>query len=131
MTDPIADMLTRIRNALTAKHETVDVPASKIKVAIADILVKEGYIKSYELVKGDVADVIHIVLKYAPNKNQKVLTGLKRVSSPGLRVYASVDNLPRVLNGMGIAILSTSKGILTDKEAKAQHVGGEVLAYIW
>ena len=131
MTDPIADMLTRIRNALTAKHETVEIPASKIKVAIADILVREGYVKSYEIVEGEVQNTILITLKYAPNKNQKVLTGLKRVSTPGLRVYASVDNLPRVLNGMGIAILSTSKGILTDKEAKAQHIGGEVLAYIW
>ncbi len=131
MTDPIADMLTRIRNALTAKHETVEIPASKIKVAIADILVREGYVKSYEIVEGEVQNSILITLKYAPNKNQKVLTGLKRVSTPGLRVYANVDNLPRVLNGMGIAILSTSKGILTDKEAKAQHIGGEVLAYIW
>lgn len=131
MTDPIADMLTRIRNALTAKHETVEIPASKIKVAIADILVREGYVKSYEIVEGEVQNSILVTLKYAPNKNQKVLTGLKRVSTPGLRVYASVDNLPRVLNGMGIAILSTSKGILTDKEAKAQHIGGEVLAYIW
>ncbi len=131
MTDPIADMLTRIRNALTAKHETVEVPASKIKVAIADILVKEGYIKGYEIVEGEVQNTILITLKYAPNKNQKVVTGLKRVSTPGLRVYAGVDNLPKVLGGMGIAILSTSKGILTDKEAKAQHIGGEVLAYIW
>lgn len=131
MTDPIADMLTRIRNALTAKHETVEVPASKIKVAIADILVREGYIKGYEIVEGDVQNTILITLKYAPNKNQKVVTGLKRVSTPGLRVYAGVDNLPKVLGGMGIAILSTSKGILTDKEAKAQHIGGEVLAYIW
>jgi len=131
MTDPIADMLTRIRNALTAEHETVEIPASKIKVAIADILVREGYVKSYEVVEGEVQNSIVITLKYAPNKNQKVLTGLKRVSTPGLRVYANVDNLPRVLNGMGIAILSTSKGILTDKEAKAQHIGGEVLAYIW
>ena len=131
MTDPIADMLTRIRNALTAKHETVEIPASKIKVAIADILVREGYVKAYEVVEGEVQNTILVTLKYAPNKNQKVLTGLKRVSTPGLRVYASVDNLPRVLNGMGIAILSTSKGILTDKEAKAQHIGGEVLAYIW
>lgn len=130
MTDPIADMLTRIRNALTAKHETVEIPASKIKVAIAGILVREGYVKSYEIVEGEVQNTILVTLKYAPNKNQKVLTGLKRVSTPGLRVYASVDNLPRVLNGMGIAILSTSKGILTDKEAKAQHIGGEVLAYI-
>ena len=131
MTDPIADMLTRIRNALTAKHETVEVPASKIKVAIADILVKEGYIKGYEIVDGAVQNNIVITLKYAPVKGQKVVTGLKRVSTPGLRVYAGVDNLPKVLNGMGIAILSTSKGILTDKEAKEQHVGGEVLAYIW
>ncbi|UKI20947.1 MAG: 30S ribosomal protein S8 [Christensenella sp.] len=131
MTDPIADMLTRIRNALTAKHETVEVPASKIKVAIAEILVKEGYVKGFEIVEGAVQDNIVITLKYAPVKGQHVVTGLKRVSTPGLRVYAGVDNLPKVLNGMGIAILSTSKGILTDKEAKAQHVGGEVLAYIW
>ncbi len=131
MTDPIADMLTRIRNALTAKHETVDVPASKIKVAIADILVKEGYVKAYEIVKGEIQDTIHITLKYAPVKGQHVVTGLKRISTPGLRVYAGVDNLPKVLNGMGIAILSTSKGILTDKEARAQHIGGEVLAYVW
>lgn len=131
MTDPIADMLTRIRNALTAKHSTVEVPASKIKVAIAEILVKEGYIKSFEIVEGSVQNTILITLKYAPEKNQKVVTGLKRVSTPGLRVYAGVDNLPKVLGGMGIAILSTSKGILTDKEARAQHIGGEVLAYIW
>ncbi len=131
MTDPIADMLTRIRNALTAKHETVEVPASKIKVAIAEILVKEGYVKGFELVEGAVQDTIVITLKYAPVKGQHVVTGLKRVSTPGLRVYAGVDKLPRVLNGMGIAILSTSKGILTDKEAKEQHVGGEVLAYVW
>ncbi len=131
MTDPIADMLTRIRNALTAKHETVEVPASKIKVAIAEILVKEGYVKGFEVVDGNVQNNIVITLKYAPVKGQKVVTGLKRVSTPGLRVYAGVDNLPKVLNGMGIAILSTSKGILTDKEAKAQRVGGEVLAYVW
>lgn len=131
MTDPIADMLTRIRNALTAKHETVEVPASKIKVAIAEILVKEGYVKGFEVVDGNVQNNIVITLKYAPVKGQKVVTGLKRVSTPGLRVYAGVDNLPKVLNGMGIAILSTSKGILTDKEAKAQHVGGEVLANVW
>lgn len=131
MTDPIADMLTRIRNALTAKHETVEVPASKTKVAIAEILVKEGYVKGFEVVDGNVQNNIVITLKYAPVKGQKVVTGLKRVSTPGLRVYAGVDNLPKVLNGMGIAILSTSKGILTDKEAKAQHVGGEVLAYVW
>ena len=131
MTDPIADMLTRIRNALTAKHETVEVPASKIKVAIAEILVKEGYVKGFEVVDGAVQNNIVITLKYAPVKGQKVVTGLKRVSTPGLRVYAGVGNLPKVLNGMGIAILSTSKGILTDKEAKAQHVDGEVLAYVW
>lgn len=131
MTDPIADMLTRIRNALTAKHETVEVPASKIKVAIAEILVKEGYVKGFEVVDGAVQNNIVITLKYAPVKGQKVVTGLKRVSTPGIRVYAGVDNLPKVLNGMGIAILSTSKGILTDKEAKAQHIGGEVLAYVW
>ena len=131
MTDPIADMLTRIRNALTAKHDTVTVPASKVKVAIADILVREGYVKSYEIAENGVQNDIVITLKYSPVKGQKVVTGLKRVSTPGLRVYAGVDNLPKVLNGMGIAILSTSKGILTDKEAKAQHIGGEVLAYVW
>ena len=131
VTDPIADMLTRIRNALTAKHATVEVPSSKMKIAIADILVKEGYINGYEIVEGAVQNTILITLKYAPEKNQKVVTGLKRVSTPGLRVYAGVDNLPKVLGGMGIAILSTSKGILTDKEARAQHIGGEVLAYIW
>ena len=131
MTDPIADMLTRIRNALTAKHATVEVPSSKMKIAIADSLVKEGYINGYEIVEGAVQNTILITLKYAPEKNQKVVTGLKRVSTPGLRVYAGVDNLPKVLGGMGIAILSTSKGILTDKEARAQHIGGEVLAYIW
>lgn len=131
MTDPIADMLTRIRNALTAKHDTVTVPASKVKVAIADILVKEGYVKGYEIVENAVQNDILITLKYSPVKGQKVVTGLKRVSTPGLRVYAGVDNIPKVLNGMGIAILSTSKGILTDKEAKAQHIGGEVLAYVW
>ena len=131
MTDPIADMLRRIRNALTAKHDTVTVPASKVKVAIADILVKEGYVKGYEIVENAVQNDILITLKYSPVKGQKVVTGLKRVSPPGLRGYAGVDNLPKVLNGMGIAILSTSKGILTDKEAKAQHIGGEVLAYVW
>ena len=131
ITDPIADMLTRIRNALTARHETVTVPASKVKVAIADILVREGYIKGYEIVENPVQNDILITLKYAPVKGQKVVTGLKRVSTPGLRVYAGVDNLPKVLNGMGIAILSTSKGILTDKEAREQRIGGEVLAYVW
>lgn len=131
MTDPIADMLTRIRNALTAKHDTVTVPASKVKVAIADILVREGYVKSYEIVENPVQNDILITLKYSPVKGQKVVTALKRVSKPGLRVYAGADDIPKVLNGMGIAILSTSKGILTDKEAKARNVGGEVLAYVW
>ncbi len=131
MTDPIADMLTRIRNALTAKHDTVTVPASKVKVAIADILVREGYVKGYEIVENAVQNDILITLKYSPVKGQKVVTALERVSKPGLRVYAGVDDIPKVLNGMGIAILSTSKGILTDKEARAQHVGGEVLAYVW
>ena len=131
MTDPIADMLTRIRNALTAKHDTVTVPASKVKVAIADILVREGYVKGYEIVENAVQNDILITLKYSPVKGQKVVTALERVSKPGLRVYAGVDDIPKVLNGMGIAILSTSKGIVTDKEAKAQHVGGEVLAYVW
>lgn len=131
MTDPIADMLTRIRNALTAKHDTVTVPVSKVKVAIADILVREGYVKSYEIVENPVQNDILITLKYSPVKGQKVVTALKRVSKPGLRVYAGADDIPKVLNGMGIAILSTSKGILTDKEAKAQNVGGEVLAYVW
>ena len=119
MTDPIADMLTRIRNALTAKHDTVTVPASKVKVAIADILVREGYVKGYEIVENAVQNDILITLKYSPVKGQKVVTALERVSKPGLRVYAGVDDIPKVLNGMGIAILSTSKGILTDKEAKA------------
>ena len=131
MTDPIADMLTRIRNALTAKHETVVVPASKTKVAIADILVREGYIKSFEIIEKEVQNDILITLKYAPVKGLKVVTGLKRVSTPGLRVYASVDNLPKVLNGMGIAILSTNKGILTDKEAGEQNVGCQQCVYVW
>ena len=132
MTDPIADMLTRIRNGLTAKHDFVDVPASKIKVAIADILVEEGFIKSATVVKteGQVQDNIHIELKYADNKD-KVIKGLKKISKPGLRVYAKADALPRVLGGMGIAIISTSKGVMTDKQARALGAGGEVLAYIW
>ena len=129
--DPIADMLTRIRNANTAKHDTVDVPASKMKTAIADILVKEGYIKGYEIVEDGVAKNLHITLKYGKDKNVKIITGLKRISKPGLRVYASKDELPRVLGGLGIAIISTNKGILTDKEARALNVGGEVLAFVW
>jgi len=130
ITDPIADMLTRIRNALVAKHETVDVPASKMKLAIAEILLNEGYIKSYTVSDEGVEKMMNIVLKYGPNR-QRVITGLKRVSKPGLRVYARKDKLPKVLNGLGIAIISTSRGIMTDREARKQGVGGEVLAYIW
>ena len=130
ITDPIADMLTRIRNANDARHETVDIPASNMKKAIADILLKEGYVKNVEIIEDDIQGIIRITLKYAENK-QKVLTGLKRVSKPGLRAYASKDELPKVLKGLGIAIISTSKGIMTDKEARRQNVGGEVLAFIW
>ncbi|MBR3382910.1 MAG: 30S ribosomal protein S8 [Clostridia bacterium] len=130
ITDPIADMLTRIRNALVAKHETVDVPASNMKLAIAEILLNEGYIKSYTVNEEGVEKMMNIVLKYGPNK-QRVITGLKRVSKPGLRVYARKDKLPKVLNGLGIAIISTSKGIMTDRDARKEGVGGEVLAYIW
>ena len=130
MSDPIADMLTRIRNALTAKHEDVLVPASTVKKAIAEILLGEGYIKSYDIREDGVAKYIHIDLKYGPNK-QRVITGLKRISKPGLRIYARKDQLPKVLNGLGIAIISTSRGIMTDREARKQGVGGEVLAYIW
>ncbi|MCR5610267.1 MAG: 30S ribosomal protein S8 [Clostridiales bacterium] len=129
-TDPIADMLTRIRNALVAKHETVDVPASNMKLAIAEILLNEGYIKSYSVSEEGVEKTMNIVLKYGPNR-QRVITGLRRISKPGLRVYARKDRLPKVLNGLGIAIISTSKGIMTDREARKQGVGGEVLAYIW
>ncbi len=131
MSDPIADMLTRIRNANTAKHDTVDVPSSKMKLAIADILVKEGYIAKYEMVDEGSFQSIRITLKYGKDKNDKVIAGLKKISKPGLRVYASVDNLPRVLGGLGIAIISTNKGVMTDKEARANNVGGEVLAYVW
>lgn len=130
ITDPIADMLTRIRNALTAKHEDVLVPASTVKKDIAEILLDEGYIKSYDIREDGVAKYIHIDLKYGPNK-QRVITGLKRISKPGLRIYARKDQLPKVLNGLGIAIISTSRGIMTDREARKQGVGGEVLAYIW
>lgn len=130
ITDPIADMLTRIRNALTAKHEDVLVPASTVKKAIAEILLDEGYIKSYDIREDGVAKYIHIDLKYGPNK-QRVITGLKRISKPGMRIYARKDQLPKVLNGLGIAIISTSRGIMTDREARKQGVGGEVLAYIW
>ena len=131
MSDPIADMLTRIRNANTAKHDTVDVPASKIKVAIADILVKEGYVAKYDIVEDGNFKNIRITLKYGADKNEKIITGLKRISKPGLRVYAGKDELPRVLGGLGIAILSTNQGVITDKEARKLQVGGEVLAFVW
>ena len=129
--DPIADMLTRIRNANTAKHDTVDVPASKIKVAIADILVNEGFIEKYEMIEDGNFKTIRITLKYGVDKNEKVITGIKRISKPGLRVYAGKENLPVVLGGLGIAILSTNQGIITDKEARKLQVGGEVLAFVW
>ena len=129
ITDPIADMLTRIRNANTAKHPTVDVPASNMKKAIAQILLDEGYIKNFQLIDDGTQGVIRITLKY--NGNEKVISGLRRVSKPGLRVYAGADELPRVLHGLGIAIVSTSKGVMTDKAARAQHIGGEVLAFVW
>ena len=130
MTDTIADMLTRIRNALIAKHETVDVPASQTKMAIAKILQEEGYIKGFEMTEDGIRKNIHITLKYGPNK-QRVIVGIKRISRPGLRVYARKDELPKVLGGLGVAIVSTSRGIMTDKEARKQGVGGEVLAYVW
>ena len=131
MSDPIADMLTRIRNANTAKHDTVDIPASKMKLAIAEILLNEGYIKKYEVIEDGIFKTIKVTLKYGQDKNEKIITGLKKISKPGLRVYAGKDELPRVLGGLGIAIISTNKGILTDKEARKQHVGGEVLAFVW
>lgn len=130
ITDPIADMLTRIRNGLTVKSESVDVPYSKMKKSIADILVGEGFINSIEIVENGIQSVIKVNLKYGA-RNEKVITGLKRVSKPGLRVYAGSDKLPKVLGGLGIAIISTSKGVMTDKQARADHIGGEVLAYIW
>ena len=129
ITDPIADMLTRIRNANSARHDTVDVPASNMKKSIAQILLDEGYIKSYQIVDDGTQGVIHITLKY--NGKDKVITGLRRVSKSGLRVYVGADELPRVLRGLGIAIVSTSKGVMTDKAARAAHVGGEVLAFVW
>ena len=131
MSDPIADMLTRIRNANAAKHSTVDVPASKMKTSIADILVKEGYIEKYDLVDAGAYKNLHIVLKYGADQNDKIITGLKRISKPGLRVYVGKDELPRVLGGLGIAILSTNQGVITDKEARKLQVGGEVLAFVW
>lgn len=130
VTDPIADMLTRIRNALVAKHNDVVVPCSTVKLAIAEIMLNEGYIKGFEVKEEGVAKMIHIDLKYGANK-QRVITGLKRISKPGLRVYARKDNIPSVLNGLGVAIISTSKGIMTDREARKNGIGGEVMAYIW
>lgn len=129
ITDPIADMLTRIRNANSAKHATVDIPCSNMKKAIAEILLEEGYIKSFQIVNDGGQGVIKVTLKY--NGNEKVIQGLRRVSKPGLRVYAGTDEIPYVLKGLGTAIISTSKGIMTDKKARAQHVGGEVLAFVW
>ncbi|HLS65813.1 MAG TPA: 30S ribosomal protein S8 [Pseudogracilibacillus sp.] len=130
MTDPIADMLTRIRNANVVRHEKLDIPASKLKTEIADILKREGYVRDYEVIEDSKQGILRIFLKYG-EANERVITGLKRISKPGLRVYAKADEVPRVLNGLGIAIVSTSKGVLSDKEARAQSVGGEVLAYIW
>ena len=129
--DPIADMLTRIRNANTAKHDTVDVPASKMKLAIADILVDEGYVEKYDLVDNGNFKDIRITLKYGKDKNDKIIAGLKRISKPGLRVYAAKDELPKVLGGRGIAIISTNRGVMTDKKARQLNVGGEVLAFVW
>ena len=131
MSDPIADMLTRIRNGNTAKHDTVDVPASKMKCAIADILTKEGYIKGYEQLEDGIKKTIRISLKYGEDKNEKVITGLKKISKPGLRVYAGKDELPKVLGGLGTAIISTSQGVMTDKQARKLGIGGEVIAFIW
>lgn len=131
MSDPIADMLTRIRNGNTAKHDTVDVPASIMKKAIADILTNEGYIKGYEVIEDGVKSTMRITLKYGADKNEKVITGIKRISKPGLRVFADKDELPKVLGGLGVAIISTSKGIMTDKEARKLGIGGEVVAFVW
>ena len=131
MSDPIADMLTRIRNANTAKHDTVDVPSSKMKLAIANILVDEGYIAKYDIVEESGFPVIRITLKYGADKNERVITGIKRISKPGLRVHAGKEDIPRVLGGLGVAILSTNKGVITDREARKLGVGGEVLAFVW
>ena len=131
ITDPVADMLTRIRNANTAKHDTVDVPASKMKLAIAQILLEEGYIKKYDVIEDGVFKTIHITLKYGADKNEKVISGIKRISKPGLRVYAGKEELPSVLGGLGVAIISTNQGVITDKEARKLNVGGEVLAFVW
>ena len=131
MSDPIADMLTRIRNANTAKHDTVDVPASKMKLAIADILLEEGYIKKYDIIEDGNFKTIHITLKYGADKNEKIISGIKRISKPGLRVYAGKEDMPKVLGGLGIAIVSTNQGVITDKKARELGVGGEVLAFVW
>ena len=131
MNDPIADMLTRIRNANTAKHDTVDVPSSKMKLAIAQILLDEGYIRAFDVVEDGAFKTIHITLKYGADKSEKIITGLKRISKPGLRIYAGKDELPKVLGGLGIAIISTNQGFITDKEARRLQVGGEVLAFVW
>lgn len=130
MSDVIADMLTRIRNANSAKHDTVDIPASNLKKSIAEILLNEGYIKSYQIIEDGKQGIIRVALKYE-NGKQRVLRGLRRVSKPGLRIYSSCEDMPRVMNGLGIAIVSTSKGIMTDKQARAAHIGGEVLAFVW
>ena len=131
MSDPIADMLTRIRNANTAKHDTVDVPSSKMKLAIADILVKEGFIKKYHVVEGGNFRTIRITLKYGKDKNEKIISGIKRISKPGLRIYANKEDMPKVLGGLGVAIISTNQGVITDKQARELGVGGEVLAFVW
>ena len=131
MSDPIADMLTRIRNANTAKHDTVDVPASKMKLAIAEILLEEGYIKKFEIIEDGIFKTIHITLKYGVDKNEKIISGIKRISKPGLRIYASNQDLPKVLGGLGVAIISTNAGVITDKKARQLNVGGEVLAFVW
>ena len=131
MSDPIADMLTRIRNANSAKHDTVDVPASKMKLAIANILLDEGYITKYDIIEDGAFKTIHITLKYGADKNDKIISGIKRISKPGLRVYASKEELPQVLGGLGVAIISTNHGVITDKEARKLNVGGEVLAFVW
>ena len=131
MSDPIADMLTRIRNANTAKHDTVDVPSSKMKLAIAQILLEEGYIKKYDIVDEGSFKTIRITLKYGPDKSERIISGIKRISKPGLRVYAGKEDLPKVLGGLGIAIISTNQGVVTDKKARELQVGGEVLAFVW
>ena len=131
MSDPIADMLTRIRNANTAKHDTVDIPASKMKLAIADILLREGYIKKYDVIEDGNFKTIRIALKYGADKNERIITGIKKISKPGLRVYAGKEDMPKVLGGLGIAIVSTNQGVITDKQARELGVGGEVLAFVW